>query len=134
MERVLNCAFNQPSVARAPLRGTGGGAALGCPTIIRATDTQAAGSPSTFFPSEVLRKLRAKPIQQLPSPEAYAVSIKFSAANAIFDDPGTLSERRDQDQYGSVIKDVERRFAEQRMEMIRMRARRHAGGDSRMRS
>src|ERR1039458_274654 len=64
------------------LRGTGGDGAFGRPAMIGATGAQAAGSPSTAFPSGVFRKLWAKPIQQVPSPAAYAASIRFSAANA----------------------------------------------------
>lgn len=48
------------------LRGTGGVGPLGCPTMIGATGTQPAGRLSPFFASAILRKLRAKSIQQRP--------------------------------------------------------------------
>ena len=39
------------------LCGMGDGTDFGCPTMIGATDTQATGIPSAFFPSVVFRKL-----------------------------------------------------------------------------
>ena len=79
------------------LRVTGVGTGFACPTMIGATGTQALGMPSKAFPSDVARKLCAKPIQQVPSAAAYALSIKFSAANAqssTIQEPSAIAEIR----------------------------------------
>jgi hypothetical protein len=64
--------------------GTGGIADFECPTIIGATGTYFAGSFSAAFPSGVPSQVWANPIQHVPNPAAWAVSIKFSAAKAQF--------------------------------------------------
>ena len=82
--------------------------------MIGATGIQPAGRSSASFPSGVLRKLWAKPIQQVPSPAAHAASIRFSAANAqssMIQGPSTSA--RDQDEHGRAVKDLKIRFIEQ---------------------
>lgn len=60
---------NQPTHrTTGSLRDTGTVVDSGYPTMIGATATHAAGVSSAFLPSGVLRKLCARPIQQLPSP------------------------------------------------------------------
>ena len=77
-----------------------------------------------LFPAGVLRKLCAKPIQQLPSPTAYAASMRFSAANAqssTIQGPYALAEIKINT---GAIEDVKIRITKQRGEVARMAARR----------
>jgi hypothetical protein len=55
---------------------------LDLPTMIGATGRQSEGRLSAFFPSGVCSQVWAKPIQQLPRPDAQAANIKFWAASA----------------------------------------------------
>ena len=116
----------RPNGYRALRRGTGGGKIFGCPTIIGATGTQAEGNPSMFLPSDVLRKLCANPIQQVPYPRAYAASIRFSAASAQSSTiHGPLSAPRNQNEHWRMIKDMKAWIGKPRSKLFRLSAWRH---------
>ena len=64
--------------------GTVGGGAFGWPTMIGATGREVCGRSSAAFPSAVPSQDCESPIQQVPSPAAQAVNMRFSAASAQF--------------------------------------------------
>lgn len=75
--------------------------------MIGATGTQPAGRSSAFFPSGVLRKLWAKPIQQVSSPVAHGSEHQIlRGQRAALDDPGALRRCRDWHEHGCVVEDL----------------------------